>query len=258
MWLFPKNGGKGRDTAPAKIFYEPDFYTNHLPGGQRDLKLEHYLDKLEDKFCKIRDSRIADREPLKQAEKESFCAFIASTRFRTRAQRDAFRQQWGHAHRVLEDVQQALDEMTPEQHQQYRPPISLSKTSGPSLTINDVQRLADQPMQHMLPTIIQKDLTLLTRMNLVFFTTADDIGFVTSDNPCVWCDPQPGRRPLELRSPTIEVTMPVSPNSLALLCWEDLPKYVDMPQCGLEDANALQQGNCNEYFVVQRNKTNPV
>ena len=257
LWRFPKDGGNGQRKAPHNIFAETDFYTIHLPDGQRDLSLEHGLGTLEENICRIRKTRIDSREPLSTEEKAWFCAFIAAMHFRTRAQRNAFRQQWGRVLKMAEDLQQTLDAMTPEQLQQHRPPTSLGETRGPSLTIDGVKKLADQPIQHMLASIIEEDLPVLARMNLVIFTTEDDIGFVTSDHPGVWFDPRGGRRPPMLQSRTIEVSMPVSPNSLALLCWEDFPNYKDMSLLEVDDANRLQQIGCDEYFVVRRNATKP-
>lgn len=183
MWLFPKDGGNGQRRAPHNIFAETDFYTSHLPEGQRDLSLEHDLGTLEDKFCRIRKTRIDNREPLNTEERVWFCAFIAAMHFRTRAQRNAFQHQWGRVLRIAEDAQHRLDAMTPEQLQQHPPSRSFGATGGPSLSIDDVKKLADKPIQHMLPTIIQEDLPVLARMNLVIFTTEDDIGFNTSDHP---------------------------------------------------------------------------
>jgi hypothetical protein len=258
VWRIPKNGGEGQRKAPKNIFAETDFYTLRLPDGQRDLSLEHGLGTLEDKFCQIRDTRIANRERLKNAEKIWLCAFMAAMHFRTRAQRNAFQKQWGHAHRVAEDLQQKLDAMTPKQRQEHRPHRFLGETRGPSLTIRDLKRLANEPIQHMLPPIIERHLPVLAKMSLCIFTTEDDVGFITSNHPCVWYDPNGGRRPATLRASTIEVTMPVSPNSLALLCWEDVLNYKNLTSLEIHGANALRQRACDEYFVVRRNATKSV
>jgi len=61
-----------------------------------------------------------------------------------------------------------------------------------------------------------------------------------------------------LRSRTIEVTMPVSPSSFALLSWDNLPNYKEVTLSGVDDANRLQQVACDEYFVVRRDATKPV
>jgi hypothetical protein len=258
VWLFPKDGGKGQRKAPVNIFKETDFYTIHLPNGQRDLSLEHGLATLEERFCRIRKTRIDTREPLNANEKVWLCAFIIAMRFRTRAQRNAFQGQWQHAVKVAEDLQQALNAMTPEQRQQYRPPRTLSETSEPSLTLTDVKKLAENPIQHMLPAIVAENLELLTRMNLVIFTTDDKIGFNTSDHPCVWFDPCGGRMPPMLQSRTIEVSMPISPNSLALLSWEVFPNYENMSLLQVDIANRLQQMTCDEHFIVRRNASKSV
>lgn len=258
VWRIPKNGGDGQRKAPKNIFAETDFYTLHLPDGQRDLSLEHGLATLEDKFCQIRDTRIASREPLNREEKVWFCAFIAAMHFRTRAQRNAFQQQWGHALDVAEDLQRALATMTSEQLQKHRPHRSLGGARGQSLTIDDVKKLAKEPIQRMLPSIIEADLPVLAGMNLSIFTTEDDIGFITSDHPCVRFVPGGGRRPPMIHARRIEVTMPVSPNSLALLCWADVPAYEKGTPAELDNANRLQQIACDEYFIVRRNATKAV
>jgi uncharacterized protein DUF4238 len=258
VWRFPRDGGEGQAKAPKNIFAESDFYTSHLPDGQRDLSLEHCLATLEGKFCEIRDTRIANREKLKTVEKLWLCAFMDAMHFRTRAQRNAFQKQWGHAHRMAEEIQRSLDAMTPEQRQEYRPPRVLGETRGPSLTIDDAKVLANEPLQHMLLPAIAEDLPVLARMNLCIFTTEDDVGFITSDHPCVWYDPSRRRGQTALRARTIEVTMPVSPNSLALLCWEDFPDYENLMPLGVDDANTLRQRACEEYFVVRRNATKSV
>lgn len=255
LWRFRKDGSAGQRKAPHNIFAETDFYTIHLPDGQRDLSLESGLGSLEAKFCQIRRTCIDNRKALNKVEKAWFCAFVAAMHFRTRAQRNAYQRQWGHAVRVAEDLRQSLGAMTPEERRQYRPPKYLGDTTGPSLSVRDVKELADKPLQHMLMPMIEASLRILARMNLVIFTTEDDIGFNTSDHPCVWFDPCGGRRPPMLQSRTIEVIMPVSPSSLALLCWEDLPPYKDMTLSEVDNANRFQQRACDEYFVVRRNAT---
>ncbi len=253
VWRVPKDGGEARAKAPTKIFAEADFYTLRLPDGQRHLSLEHGLATLESEFCEIRDTRIANREQLNTEERILFCAFVAAMHFRTRAQRKAFQKQWGHAHRVVEDVQQKLDAMTTEQRREFRPPRSLTGKRGPSLSIDDVKNLAGEPIQLMLRPMIDAALPALAKRNLCIFTTEDDVGFITSDHPCVWYDPNRIRRPTTLCSPTIEVTMPVSPSSLALLCWADVSAYEKGTPAELDNANRLQKFACEEYFVVRRN-----
>jgi hypothetical protein len=258
VWRFPKDGGEGRRKAPHKIFAETDFYTIPLPDGRRDLSVERGLGAIEKRFSRIREARIEKREPLNLEEKVWFCAFVAAMHWRTRAQRDAFREQWGHALRMAEDLQQRLDRMTPQELQKYPPPRATIENRDPNLSINDVRKLVDKPIQHTLPKMIEEDARVLAQMNLSIFTTEDDIGFITSDHPCIWFDPNGGRRPPMLVSPTIEVTMPVSPKSIALLCWEHLPNYRHCTALELDEVNRNQQGACDEYLVARRNASKPM
>jgi hypothetical protein len=133
VWRFTKDGSKAQRKAPQNIFEETDFYTIHLPDGQRDLSIEHGLATIEENLRRIREKRINKREPLTREEKAWFCLFVAAMRYRTQAQRNAFQQQWGHALRVAGDLKQAVDAMTPEQRQQHPPPRALGETTGPSL-----------------------------------------------------------------------------------------------------------------------------
>jgi hypothetical protein len=258
LWRFKRNGGGGRRKAPHNIFAETDFYTMHLPDGTRDLALENGLKTLEDKFSHIRAARIEKRQLLSSTEKQWFCAFVIAMHFRTKAQRNAFRQQWGHVVKVAENLQDALAAMTPAERARYRKPKMLGDTRGPSLSIADARTLTEKPIQSMLPTIMAEDVPVLAQMNLSIFTTEDDLGFITSDHPCVWFDPQRRRQLPSLQSRTIEVSMPVSPHSLAFFCWDDFPAYSSVSLGAVDDANRFRHMACDEYFVARRNTTKQV
>lgn len=257
VWCFPKKGGTGKRKAPHNLFEDSDFYTILRADGERDLSLEDGLAVLENRFRPIR-ALIEGRQRIGDRDKAWLCGFVAAMHWRTRSQRDAFRQQWGHVVTVAEDLQQALGRMTPGQRQQHKPITPLGGATGPSLTVDDARRLSAQPLQHMLVTAIEEDLSLLAQMNLVVFTTDDELGFITSDHPCAYFDPHGGSRPPMLQSRTIEVTLPVSPRSLLLLCWEDLAPYRAAALPEVDNANRLQSIACAEYIVVRRDETKPV
>jgi len=250
---YPRREDQRDASPPKKIFKEADFYTIHLLDGGRDLALEHGLDTIENNFCQIREKRIEQRVTLKADEKVWLCAFIAAMHIRTKPQRTALQQQWGHVLRVAEDLQAGLDRMTPEESKKYRPPTVFSKSTRPSLSVGQVKQIAAKPIQRMLLSVVEQDLPILNRMNLTIFTTDYDPGFITSDFPCIWFDPANGRRPPMLRSESIEVTMPISPKSLALLSWQDFPLYQQASVGALDNANRAQQIACEEYLIVKRN-----
>jgi hypothetical protein len=111
----------------------------------------------------------------------------------------------------MEDLKQVFERMTPEERRNQRRIEPLGGTTGESLSMAEVQRLADKPIQRMLPSIVRQDLPVLSRMNLTIFTTDDDIGFVTSDNPCAWLDPERPRRPPSRSCPGPKTYLAIRP-----------------------------------------------
>jgi len=118
-----------------------------------------------------------------------------------------------------------------------------SDDDGPTLSEEDVKKLADHPIQHMLPSLIRTEMGFLPTMNLTIFCTHGDLGFITSDRPCVWFDPEAFKKPFpfnqqHLASRTIEITLPLSPNHCALLSWFDCgDSYMDVDENNLDQLN---------------------
>ena len=63
-----------------------------------------------------------------------------------------------------------------------------SKEKG--LSYEDVRALHEKPMQNMLPSFINVESHLLCKLDFAVLYTEDEIGFITSDSPCVWFDPE--------------------------------------------------------------------
>ena len=108
VWRFNKDGSDPRRKAPDNLFHGTDLYTIHIPGGERDLVLEHLLSGLESAYVAIRDTKLAHLERLTSADRLVLCAFIAAAEARTPARRDHFAGEWGG---VLDDVTAGLLEM---------------------------------------------------------------------------------------------------------------------------------------------------
>jgi hypothetical protein len=106
-----------------------------------------------------------------------------------------------------------------------------------------VKKLADEPIQHMLPSLIRTEMAFLPAMNLTVFRTDDDLGFITSDRPCVRFDPEAVKKAFPFNQPvlasrTIEITLPLSPNYCALLGWfEGDDSYMDIDERNLDQLN---------------------
>lgn len=263
-WVFPKEGGEGRRRAPSNLFTETDMYTIQMPDGSRDLTLEHGLSQLESEFARIRDEAIRNKFDLDEEDRVHLCAFSAAAQIRSRAQRNHIKQQWAGVLEDLEAMQEALRDATSEQRRAMRTIGPSRKT--PSMGIDDVRRLAQSPLQEVLGPTIAAQLPILARMNMTILCTEEDPGFITSDAPCVWFDPEWHTRPFLFQAPglaykTIEVTLPIAPTSLLILTWADLGDgqlYMKIHPSIVDDLNRRTRGHADEHFVVKSNTTRPI
>ena len=114
----------------------------------------------------------------------------------------------------------------------------------------------------MLPSLIRTEMEFLPAMSLTVFCTDDDLGFITSDRPCVWLDPEAFKKPFPFNQPvlasrTIEITLPLSPSHCALLSWfEGEDSYMDVDRQNLDQLNRRTRFSCVEHFIARHNQTN--
>lgn len=217
IWLCDKGGAGARKKAPARVFVEKDFYTIKLADGERDLVLEHGLSQLESRFAALRRNKLEKGLPLSQRDLVNLCAFVATMYARTKSRGEFWRGQWQRVLDMGQRMQDRMREMPPEDVEKmahaFEPPSNGEDTG---LTMDDVREIVEQPMQALLPSEHTAVTPILARMPHVIMETADSPGFVTSDAPCVWFDPElmkesPRFEAGGLISPSIEISMPLSP-----------------------------------------------
>ena len=259
VWQFPKDGGTPKRKSPKNIFYEKEMYTIKAPDGSRDLTLEHGLQELEDLFVKVRDSKISAGKLLTASDRLVLCAFLASVQARTRSQRDHLKGQWGRALRMMDRMMEAMKRASPEEKKAMRSFYVPRDDKARGLTYEQVKRLAAEPLQASLESMISIETPLLFRLELAILQTGRATpGFITSDAPCVWFDPERYKRPPLFRapglgSPTIEVTLPVTPNAMILLNRQGLNGYHAIKEEAVEELNRRTRFHAHEHFVVNMN-----
>jgi uncharacterized protein DUF4238 len=262
VWRFAKDGTNGRRKAPENIFHETDLYTIIAPDGGRDLRLEHGLAQLEDEFVKIRDRKLVVHEELDQRDRLLLCAFVAAAQMRTPAQRDHLSGMWGQALEQGKAVEEwARIAATPAQ----RRAVGGLPAPDPdrSFSLEEVQALAERPLQMTLAAHVRTLTPMLARLDLFVLMTDDSAGFITSDNPCVWFDAEACRRPplrqgVGLAYPSIEITLPVSPRQLLLFHRRGRSGYVSPPRHVVDELNRRTVAHCADYFVTHTNATRPI
>ncbi len=251
VWRFNKDGAAPRRKAPENIFYQTDLYTIRQADGGRDLVLERGLSGLEGEFVTIRDSKLALRRPLTPREHVLLCAFMAAAYARTPAQRDHLGAQWAEVLEKMDAINEWAENATPEQR---RSASTLGRGSGPSFGYQDVKKLAEQPMQTMLGPQVEAATPLLAGMDCAILNCTAEPGFITSDNPCVWFDPEAYKLPpiyqgVGLGSPTVEITFPVSPRQVVFLNRKGLVGHFHAPEKAVDKLNGLTRVYCSEHFV---------
>jgi hypothetical protein len=263
VWVRERDGAGVRKKAPVNLFTENDLYTIVRPDGKRDLRLEHGFQELEDMFTRIRNLKF-DRRVWPDSEDVAWVlGFVAISKVRTVAHRDFHRQQWGGIRKRMEELKAALDAAPPERRKAMTPMSSVSPESGRGMGIDDVRRLEAQPIQEMIGPTLRAVIPALGRMHLGVLCTDDPVGFVTSDNPCTWFDPeaykrQPIYRSLGLGVATIEVTLPISPRQCLIITHRSaLRDYIDVDQRVVDELNWRHIGHCNKVFISHTQVTRP-
>jgi hypothetical protein len=259
-WIFDRKSNNPRRRAPSNIFKETDLYTIEKADGTRDLRLEHGLSGLESRFARIRSDRLDQLLPLDDEERTYLALFVAAAQFRTRSSRDHHAGQWQGVLNVMDEIDERMKSATPQQKRAAATPSS-SSSREKSLSHDQVRKLAKTPLQLMMPGILRSVTSVLLKMNMLILCTDDATGFITSDCPVTWYDPEayklpPLYRAPALRSPTIEVTMPLSPRQCLLFAWGCGNAYALATGFIVDELNRRHRTLCGHHYVVRTNARN--
>lgn len=264
IWIFDKDGSNPRRKAPENAFHETDLYTISGPDGDRNLVLEKGLCQLEYEFNRVRNSKLNFRRELSPEDQIVLCAFAAAAQVRTPAMRDHQREQFRRPLEMMEKMTARLDAMTEEEKTVFisRQPPSLSEKSS-GLDYQAIKAMHETPLQMLLAPMVQTLTPLLCKLDMALLLTDDDIGFITSDHPCVWFDPEGYKRPPMYRSPaliyeTIEITLPLSPSCMLMLNRQGVSGYIEVDRKTVTELNRRTRGFASDYFVVHRNHVEPI
>ncbi len=253
-WVISKDGKNSKKKAPESIFTESEMYTIKMEDGQRDLSLEKGLSQLEGEFVRIRKKRLSRRQKLDVTEHVKLCAFIAAMHSRTQIKRDHFKSQWKEPLEMMESMKDWARTATTKER---RRSLSRSSKDSEGLSYEDVKALYDNPIQNMLPSLVSIETPLISKLDMAVFCYEDAIGFITSDNPCIWYDPQSCKRPPFYRGPalcydTIEITMPISPSQCVFLNRQGFNGYIDANSQLLDALNSRIRYYANESIIVRK------
>lgn len=258
VWLFDKRGENPKAKAPEKIFRESDMYTLTTPDGGFDLKLEHGLATVESNFTKVRASKFNFKRPLTDEDWLSACLFAATVHLRTAASRDHLLSQMETLKAMFEKVA-GSDWETRTVAPELPPHIDRSKVYVPQPgDFDNMKELTTTTLLNAATNVVLPD---LLRMHKTVLCTADPLGFITTDAPSTWCDPTAYRRhPFErgvgLKSPAIEITLPISPTQCLLFTHRPVgPRYAEVSSDWVDILNHRHAGHAPTTVVARSKET---
>ena len=256
VWRVDKEEHEPKRKAPSNIFHENNMYTIYDENGNRDLRLEHGLSSLESLFTDLREETLSEKKKLTPNEYFLMCAFIAAMYARTKVQRNQLREMWNPALEKMQQWKKHLENASEEEIENLKKMPRLGPQKE-GLSIKQVEKLVAEPIKEMLETMISSLAPMLAKLDCIIFTTNHEIGFLTSDAPCVWSDPEAYKRPPFYQAPalmweSIEITFPISPNLCVLLNRQSLNGYRPANKFQLSEINRRTIRRCGEYYVSNK------
>ena len=264
VWLVNKKSLELRNRAPKNIMFERDFYTIETEEGDRDLSLEEGLSVLEGEFVRVRDRVISSRLPLNSEDRLALLAYVSAMHSRTPASSDRLSPFWEELLAKMKAMSAWAGTASPEQLQRAARVAPPDPERSHIVTVEEIQSIVDSPIPSLLAPSITAEMEALSVLDLAIVETTTSPGFVTSDNPVVWFDPEGHRRQWPhqgpaLIYPTIEISMPVSTRYSLLLNRQGTNGYIKLSKSGplaeaevVNRANWRVQATASEFLVVSR------
>jgi len=252
VYRYGKDGRYIDWRTPSRMFSDvAEIYTIPKSGGCRDLSTEHFLQRLEDAYARVRDGVLARREPLTDDARADIILFVAALRARSPFARDHNAANDAAVLRVADDMKATLQTMTCEQRSKLPRPLPLR--DRPGIPLEEFRRLAARPFGETLLRNIAIEAELLGRMQLSILVAPNEgDSLISSDAPVAWwdpADPPPSRRPLGLGRQNIEVTVPFSPRMSARIAHAPGPDYADIGPEAVDELNRRTLYRCRNIFI---------
>jgi hypothetical protein len=241
VWVVSRDGSEKKRKAPKNVFAENEKYTIRPSDGSRNLVVEDTLMHTEDGFLRVLP-KIQQRNKLETRDIAALCIFTAAMFARTNMMGRQFIKFLGDIHELVVKGERTNNAL-----------------AGTSLETADMAQHAHQRMiQATLETLPQ----MLFRMSLAVLDTDDELGFITSDTPCIWFNPDSHKLPPALRSPNlsdprIEISIPLTPRHTLLFSHSHLRGYARATPQYVDELNWRVRRGCSEQFISWKGEIKP-
>ena len=260
IWSFEKNLKEGKNKAPDNIFHETDLYTIWDEDGNRDLAIEHGFSGLEKQFSSIRRKKLSLKKSLIRDEHFLVCMFMATMHLRTVSQIENLGNMFKPVLENMENMMEHMKTATEEEKENLARYSSHSlSTESERMSYDDVKSMVEKPMETMMIPMIETETFSLTKLNFAILCTTEEQGFITSDNPCIWIDPEAYKRPPLYQAPalmydSIEIIFPISPNQCIFLNRKGISGYINFDLKNVNNTNRIIRAYANKNYVSNQNK----
>jgi len=240
LWRIAKDGSEKHRRSPKKTFIASDRYTVLLVNGERDLRVEHRLNEIETAYSRVL-RRLHRGEKITVLDKAKLAIFTAAMMGRTRRRADHWKTTWenlrGHVTAYEGDGKdsQASGTLPPEEP---LPPgaVQVSKQMLDDMLVNSHPEFLINTVETSAPILFAMDMSL--------YSTDDEFGFLTSDEPCIMQNStahryHPMMRSVGLLQRHVQVLLPVSPR--LLLVFSHTPTYPRVTPLTREQTNDVNR-----------------
>jgi hypothetical protein len=257
VWLISRDGAKKARRAPHKSLTKSDAYTITFKDGSSDLRVETTLSQLEAKFVKVQ-RRISERKPIDLHERAYLAAFMATMYSRTDPFAEGMKEAWSKVDDLVRKVEDVIKRGDASQLSG-----SIMPGEGQPISSEQTQYLIENARPLGVEAAFEITAPIIWGMSLAFMQAPKGSFFVTSDNPCVWFSPSAYRMPpfyrgVGLAMKDIEITMPVTPEILALVThYPRATGYLNLTDAHVQELNRRTVGFCDKQFVSRSPETMP-
>ena len=254
LWKFAKDGTGKHRKSPKKTFVESDRYTVLLKNGERDLRIEHTLDQIENGFSGVL-RRLQRHEKLTILDKAKLAIFTAAMLGRTRRRADHWKDTWKDVRRMVSGFEGDGEN---SKASGTLPPNEPLPPGAVRISVAEIDESLVNSHPEYLANTIEISAPMLFAMDLSFYSTDDELGFLTSDEPCIVHNPTAYRYDPMMRGPgllqrDIQVLLPLSPRLLmAFSHTVTYPYITPLPRERVDEINRMIVWSAKEEIVSWR------
>ena len=238
IWIFERNSRNGRLDKIKNVLFAKDLYTIDI-GGKKNYSIEKSLGNIESEYTKVYRNIIKNRLPLNEKDHVIFCIFVSALMQRTLR----------HKNSLEEFMSEVIEKMEA---------LDVAHNTK-SKIVEDYQKLKVDSHKLNLIKLLPDITEVLVQMNLAFICT-DRITskYITCDDPCILFNSDLQWQRLYgygLAQKSTELTVTLSPNTMAVFSWKNLKGYMWTSNSRTDDHNRMVRNYAYKYFLLNSPKT---